>query len=66
MSPKVTSEQCSNCSNSSKNNREKNLFTLSKNECTRKTWITALNRKEGTPVQDQHTNVKSTFHRVLF
>ena len=37
-----------NCSNSSKNNSEKTFFTLPKNECTRKAWIAAMNREEGT------------------
>ena len=40
-----------NCSNSSKINLEKTLFTLPKNEYTRKEWIAALNQKEGTSVQ---------------
>ena len=37
-----------NCSNSSKNNPDKTCFTLPKNECTRKAWIPAINRKEST------------------
>ena len=36
-----------NCSNSSKNHPGKTLFILSKNECTRKAWIAAINRNEG-------------------
>ena len=55
-----------NCSNSSKNNPGKTLFTLPKNEYTRKGSMAVLNQKEGTSVQSQHTNVKSTFHRALF
>ena len=35
-------------SNSSKYNPEKTFFTLLKNECTRKAWIAAINRKEYT------------------
>ena len=54
-----------NCSNSGKNNFEKTLFTLPKNECTRKALVAALNRKEGSFVQSQHTNVKSTLRRAL-
>ena len=34
---------------------KKNLFTLPKNECTRKAWIAVLNRKEGTSVQSVST-----------
>ena len=37
-----------NCSSSSKNNPWKTNFILPKNDCTRKAWITAINRKEGT------------------
>ena len=57
-----------NCSNSSKDNPEKKtMVTLPKNQYTRKAWIVALNRKEGTPMKDQDTSVKSTTHcRVLF
>ena len=55
-----------NWSNSSKNNPEKTLFTLPKNEYTRKARIVALNRKEGTSVQSQHTNNKSALLRALF
>ena len=55
-----------NCSNSSKNNPEKTLFTLPKNESNRKADIPPLNRKEETPVQSQYTNVKSTLRRALF
>ena len=51
---------------SSKNNPEKNLFTLLKNEYTKKAWITALNQKEDTSVQSQHINSKSTLSRALF
>ena len=45
------------CSNSSKSNPEKTIFTLPKNEYTRKAWIAVLKRKEGSPVQSQHTNI---------
>ena len=55
-----------NYSNSSKNNPGKAIFTLPKNECARKAWIAALNRKEGISVQSQHANVKSTIRRALF
>ena len=44
----------------------KNPVILQKNEFTRKVWIAGLNRKEGTSVQSQHTNVKSTLRRALF
>ena len=50
-----------NCSNSSKNNPEKNLLIYSsENEFIRKVWVAALNQKGDTPVQSQHTDVKST------
>ena len=39
-----------NCSNSSKNNPEKTLFTPLKNEYTRKVCIAAFNLKVGTSV----------------
>ena len=55
-----------NCSNPSKNNHEKTLFIIPKSEYTRKAYIPALNRKKRTPVQSQHTNVKSTPRRALF
>ena len=55
-----------NCSNSSRNNPEKTLFTLPKSECTRKAQISTLNQKKDTPVQSQYTNIKSTLHRGLF
>ena len=54
------------CRNSSKNNPKQTLFTLPKNECTRKAWIIALSQKDGTSVQSQHTNFKSTLRRALF
>ena len=54
------------CRNSSKKNPKQTLFTLPKNECTRKAWITALSQKDGTSVQSQHTNFKSTLRRALF
>ena len=47
-----------NCSNSSKNNSDKTFFSLSKRECPRKTWIAAINRKEGT--------LRTTLHKALF
>ena len=50
----------------SKSNPEKTLFTLPKNECTGNALITGLNQKEGTSVQSQDTNVKSTIHKALF
>ena len=37
-----------NCSNSCKNMLDKSFFIFPKNECTRKAWITAINRKERT------------------
>ena len=37
-----------NCSNSSKNNPDKTIFILPKNECTRKAWKAAINWKEST------------------
>ena len=44
-----------------KNNQPKTKFTgfYKKRvyECTRKAWIVALNQKEDTSVQSQHTNV---------
>ena len=50
-----------NCSDSSKNNPEKKLLIYSsENEFIKKVWIAALNKKEETPVQTQHTDVKST------
>ena len=55
-----------NCSNSSKNNSEKTVFTFPKNECNRKAWVAALNQNEGTPVQSQRINVKSTLRKALF
>ena len=56
-----------NCSNSSKNNPEKALFTLPKNVRARKAWIAALKRKEDISVQSQqYINVKSTLRKVLF
>ena len=36
------------CSNSSKNDSGKTFSILPKNESTRKAWIAAINRKEGT------------------
>ena len=47
-----------NCSNSSKNNSDKTFFILSKREYTRKAWIAAINRKEGT--------LRTTLHKALF
>ena len=37
-----------NCSNACKNKPVKALFILPKNECTRKAWIAAISRQEGT------------------
>ena len=37
-----------NCSNCSKNNPDKTFFILPKNKFTRKAWIAAIDRKEGT------------------
>ena len=37
-----------NCSNSNKNNPGKTFFILPKYDCTRKVWIAAIKRKEGT------------------
>ena len=45
---------------------KKTVFTFPKNECNRKAWIAALNQNEGTPVQSQRINVKSTLRKVLF
>ena len=37
-----------NCSNCIKNNHEEIFFTFSKNDCTRKVWIAAINQKGST------------------
>ena len=37
-----------NCSSSCKNNPWKTNFILPKTDCTRKAWITAINRKDDT------------------
>ena len=49
-----------------KKDPEKTLFTLLKNEYSRKAWIAALNQKKNTSVKRQRTTIKSTLSRALF
>ena len=52
--------------NLAKKDLEKTLFTLLKNEYSRKAWIAALNQKKNTSVKSQRTTIKSTLSRALF
>ena len=48
--------------NSSKNNSEITLFANPQNEHTRDTSIAALNQKEDTSVESQHTGIRALFY----
>ena len=54
-----------NCSSSSKNNPGQTFLILPKNTSTRKAWIPAINRKEGTLLKNVYFMLRS-FWRSLF